>query len=479
MKKLILCMPILFALACARNPVTGKREIVLVSESQEVQMGAQSHDQVRREYGFVDDQNLQRYVQTMGNKLAAVSHRANLAWHFTVVDSPVVNAFAVPGGYIYFTRGILAYLNNEAELAGVIGHEIGHVTARHSVRQITRQQLAQFGLGVGSVLSPTFRQIGDLAEGSVGLLFLRFGRDDERQSDRLGIEYAARAAFDPREVPNFFDVLSRLSEAGDRETIPGWLSTHPDPPERVTATRELAQEWIRTLGLTDARMVVNRDSHLKSLDNLVFGDNPREGFTEGAKFYHPELRFQIVFPPEWRVENTRSAVFAVDPKQSAQMQLSVVEAPNGTAADEYARQLAARGTVPQSSEMTRINGYRAFLGIYAIPVEGGTLGALAAFIEFRDSLLQVVGLAVDFRSYASRLEESIRSFDLVTEQRILNAQPDRLRVYTARQGDTLSSLARRLNNPRVTADELAILNRMAIDQPITPGRLVKTVERGY
>src|SRR6476659_1765968 len=153
MKKLILCIWIISLAGCARNPVTGKRQIVLVSESQEIAMGAQSHQQVRQQYGFVDNANLQRYTQLLGNKLAAVSHRPGLDWHFTVVNSPVVNAFAIPGGYVYLTRGILAYLNTEAELAGVVGHEIGHVTARHSVHQITRQQLTQIGLGVGGALS--------------------------------------------------------------------------------------------------------------------------------------------------------------------------------------------------------------------------------------------------------------------------------------------------------------------------------------
>src|SRR5439155_13593299 len=197
-KKLILCLLLLSA--CVRNPATGKREIVLVSESQEIAMGQQSDIQTREEYGVVDNAALQAYVQAMGKKLVAVSHRPNLEWHFTVVDSPVVNAFAIAGGYVYLTRGILAYLADEAELAGVMGHEIGHVTARHSVRQITREQLAQIGLGVGSVLSPTFGQFGNLAQSSAGLLFLRFSRDDEREADRLGVEYAARAAYDPREV---------------------------------------------------------------------------------------------------------------------------------------------------------------------------------------------------------------------------------------------------------------------------------------
>ena len=483
MKKLILyALFLCFAgspAGCARNPVTGKRQIVLVSESQEIAMGQQSDPEVREEYGVVENTALQDYIAVMGRRLVAVSHRPGLEWHFTVVDSPVVNAFAIPGGYVYLTRGILAYLGNEAELAGVMGHEIGHVTARHSVRQITRQQLAQIGLGVGGVLSPTFGQFGSLAQSSVGLVFLRFSRDDEREADRLGVEYAARAAYDPREVSNFFQVLGRLSQAGDRETIPGWLSTHPDPPERVEATRKLAQEWIQSLGLTEARMAVNRDAFIRILDGTVFGNDPREGFTEGSRFYHPELQFQIDVPAGWQVDNTHTAVVAAGPQQAAQLQLTVAKVPAGTTAVEYARSLASRGVVPVRSEEIMIHGNRAFLGTYAIRSDGGTIAALAAFIEYRNRIFEIVGLTSDFPRYGRTLGESIRSFDRVTDQRILRAQPDRLRIYTAQQGDTLNSIAQRTNNPRVNADELAILNRLAISQPISEGRLLKIVDRGY
>jgi predicted Zn-dependent protease len=480
MKKLILCLSIITVwTGCARNPVTGKREIVLVSENQEIAMGAQADQQAIAEYGSVKNENLQRYVAQVGNKLALVSHRSNLAWHFTVVDSPVINAFALPGGYVYVTRGILAYLNNEAELAGVVGHEIGHVTARHSVRQMTRAQLAQLGLGVGSVLSPTFGQLGSAAETGLGLLFLRFSRDDERQADSLGVEYAARGAYDPREVSNFFQVLAGLSGAADRETIPGWLSTHPDPPERVQATRTLAEQWIENLNLTQERMAVNRDSHVRNLDGLVFGDNPREGFLEGNCFYHPELQFQIAFPPGWHVENTRSAIVALDRGNAAQLQVTVPRVPEGTPAESFARRVASRDVVPQSGAIVDINGNRAFIGTYLLRTTNGPLAALAAFIEYRRHIFQIVGITTDFRRYREPFEQSIRSFEQVTDPRVLHAQPDRLKVYIAQQNDTLASIASRLNNPRMDADHLAILNRLAVDQPITPRRLIKTVERGY
>jgi predicted Zn-dependent protease len=360
-----------------------------------------------------------------------------------------------------------------------MGHELTHVTARHSVRQMTRSQLAQIGVGVGSVLSPTFGQFGNLANSALGLAFLRFSRDDEREADRVGVEYVARSGYDPREVSTFFDVLRRLSEAEDRQTIPGWLSTHPDPGERVVTTKALADDWMRTLNLAPERLTINREGHLRAIDGLTFGNDPREGFLEGQRFYHPVLQFQITFPPNWRIENTKTAVYALEPNQTAQIQLTEAAAPAGTTAEQYVRELATRGMVPESGRQTTINGNRAFMGIYSIPVEGGRIPAITAFIEYRQTLYQIIGAAADLNVSGARIEEAIRTFDAVTEQRILRAQPDRLTLYTARQGETLAGLAARYNNPRVEADELGILNRTAINQPLAAGRIVKVVTRGY
>jgi predicted Zn-dependent protease len=451
--------------------VTGKRQIVLVSEAQEIAMGRESDAQVRQEYGIAQGAALQNYVESVGRKLVHVSHRPNLEWHFTVVDSPVVNAFAIPGGYVYVTRGLLAYLTNEAELAGVMGHEVGHVTARHSVRQITREQLAQIGLGVGGALSPALGQFGNMAQSGLGVVFLRFSRDDEREADRLGIEYAARAAYDPHQVGNFFEVLGHLSAADDRQTIPGWLSTHPDPPERVEATRKEAEQWIETLGLTDEHMATNRDEFLRSLNGMVFGANPREGFSEGRRFYHPTLGFQIEFPLDWHIDNTREAVIATEARQQAWLQLTIANVRRGTTASEYVRFLASRGLAPDRARDLRIHGFNAVLASYG--------SAMAGFIEFRGGITQIVGVSSDRQRFAATFEQTIESFDSLTDERILNAQPDRLRLYTAEKEDTLTLLAQRFNNPRASADDLAVLNRIATDQPIAPGRLVKVVEKGY
>src|SRR5213595_4027039 len=178
--------------ACAVNPATGSRQLMLISESQEIAMGRDYDRQVGASIGLYPDSGLQRYLQQFGTRLAATSERPNLPWTFRVVDDPVVNAFALPGGFIYVTRGIFAHLNSEAELAGVVGHEIGHVTARHSVSQLSKQQLAQLGLAVGSIASPELGRYAGLAGQAFGVLFLKYSRDNESQADDLGLRYMRR-----------------------------------------------------------------------------------------------------------------------------------------------------------------------------------------------------------------------------------------------------------------------------------------------
>src|SRR5438552_10944197 len=178
------------ASACATNPVTGKRQLALMSEAQEIAAGQQNDAEVRRDMGVYENRALQQYVSEIGMRLAAISERPNLPWHFTVVDVPAVNAFALPGGYIYITRGILPFLDDESQLAGVLGHEIGHVTARHAVEQYSKATGAQLGVILGSIFVPGGAQLGQVAQTGLGLLFLKNSRDDEAQADQLGVHYA-------------------------------------------------------------------------------------------------------------------------------------------------------------------------------------------------------------------------------------------------------------------------------------------------
>src|SRR5258706_9362291 len=213
---------------CAINPVSGHREFTLVSSGAEARMGREGYKAVLAEYGAYDDSTVQKYVSGVGMKLAKVSQLPDLDWHFTVIDDPSVNAFAMPGGYIYITRGILAHLNSEAQLAGVMGHEIGHVTARHTARQITGQQVAGIGLLVGSIVSPSVARYGDVAQQALGLMFLGYSRDHESEADALGIQYATKAGWDPREVPSTYHMLRRGSDPA-RARPPPLPSTPPHP----------------------------------------------------------------------------------------------------------------------------------------------------------------------------------------------------------------------------------------------------------
>ncbi len=239
----------LFWLAsCAVNPVSGQRELMLISEDKEIQLGRQTDADVVRQFGIYDDQKLNAYVNGLGQRMGKVSHRPHLAYHFKVLDVSVVNAFAVPGGYVYFTRGILANLNTEAELAGVMGHEIGHITARHSAQQISRAQLAKLAVEAGSVFSDEFRALSGLAGFGVQMLFLKFSRDNERQADDLGVEYASKVGYDASQMANFFETLDRMQAHGDKSGLPSWFSTHPNPEDREKVVRERSREWQQKLG---------------------------------------------------------------------------------------------------------------------------------------------------------------------------------------------------------------------------------------
>ncbi|HEU4634138.1 MAG TPA: M48 family metalloprotease, partial [Flavisolibacter sp.] len=291
---------------CARNPVTGKRQVVLMSEEQEIAMGKEADPQIIAQFGLYEDSSLQRFIREKGKQMAAISHRPNLDYQFRILNSDVVNAFAVPGGYVYFTRGIMAYFNNEAEFAGVLGHEIGHVAARHSVQQQRNQLLGQLGIIAGIIINPDLAQFADAASQGLGLLLLKYGRDAERQSDELGVEYSSKIGYDAHQMAHFFTTLQRQGEASGAAELPTFLSTHPDPGERNVTVDKLATEWQQKLNLTNAQ--TNRDSYLRRIEGIVYGEDPREGYLENSIFYHPVLKFQFPVPANWNYQNTPQQV---------------------------------------------------------------------------------------------------------------------------------------------------------------------------
>src|SRR5690554_1149226 len=313
----------LLVTACARNPVTGKRQLVLMSENQEIAMGKEADPQIVREYGLYEDEVLQAFINEKGKEMAAISHRSNLNYEFKILDSPIINAFAVPGGYVYFTRGIMAHFNNEAEFAGVLGHEIGHITARHSVAQQRNNLLSQIGLIAGVVFVPEFGQFAEQASQGLNLMLLKFGRDAESQSDELGVEYSSKIGYDASEMAGFFNTLERNQVASGAGELPEFLSTHPSPAGREANVGQLAEEWKNKLNLTQAK--VNRDGYLKMLDGLVYGEDPKQGFVEDQIFYHPELKFQFPIPSAWSYQNSPQQFQMAEKEGKAMMTLTLVE----------------------------------------------------------------------------------------------------------------------------------------------------------
>lgn len=342
MKPLLVLLTALFVLtACAINPVTGQRQLALVSESQEVQIGRDVAGQAEMQLGLVDDAALQSYVQRLGIQPAAASERPSLPWSFKVVDDPTPNAFAAPGGFIFITRGLLGLMRNEAELVSVLGHEIGHVTARHSVTMMSRAQLAQVGLAVGSIISPTAAQFGDMFAGGLQLLFLSYGRDAERQADDLGYRYALQQGYDVREMVNVFAALKQSSELAGQSPLPNWLASHPGPDERISRI----DGYLATLQAPSTPRRIGADDFLARIDGLVYGVNPRNGYFDGSRFNHPDLAFRIDMPQGWQTQNLAQAVAAGSPSQDAVIELVLAAGSPTEASTAFFAQQGIAGAV--------------------------------------------------------------------------------------------------------------------------------------
>lgn len=470
--------------ACATNPATGKKEFSLMSEAQEIELGKNMDGEVRREMGVYNDPELQRYVESVGMKLARASQRPNLPWHFAVVDEPAINAFALPGGYIYLTRGILPFLDSEAELAGVLGHEIGHVTARHSAQQYTKATTAGVGVTLLSIFVPEARPFQNLTETALGVLFLKYGRDDELQADRLGVDYTAQTGWNPAGVGGMLRTLARLDEAnGSRRGVPNWLSTHPAPADRVEKVQSyIAQAQVRPVGTSGRADQIDEAEFLRRVDGLVFGDSPSQGIVRGNTFLHPDLRLSIAFPRGWEIQNTKSQVMAKAPEQNEFMLLQLV--PNASGSIEQVAQgtMANAGFRQLNGQRAQVNGLDAYVGTYQGQLQGlGNVVTLAAHIVHDRNVYLFAGLAPPdgFNSAQRQFGDSIRSFRELSRQEAANIRPNRVDVYTVRQGDTWQSIAERMGEAAgIKASTLAIMNNYEPNQQPRPGDRIKIVVEG-
>jgi predicted Zn-dependent protease len=463
-------------LGCAVNPATGRSELSLIGESQEVALGRQNHSAILQQMGPYNDPALQNYVQTLGRELARGSERPQLPWTFTLLDDTAINAFALPGGYIYVTRGILSHMNSEGELAGVLGHEIGHVTARHSVAQMSRAQVANLGLVLGSVVAPQLQQMGETLQQGVGLLLLKYGRDAERQADDLGLRYMTRQGYPPGELAEILGVLDRVERAQGGSRTPDWLATHPAAADRVTRIRAAARS-------TPAANTnpSDRRSFLMRLQNLPFGENPREGFFEGDAFFHPELAIQMELPRDWKRQNTKAALQAASSDGGAALSVSVSAAQD---ARQAANQFFANqqgGPQPGQARTVRAGGFEALEVPFAAVASnsGARIAGRVRFVQDGQRVYQLLayGLEDRYRRLEPVLERSLGSFSRLRDGCRLDVRPARIEIIEARRGMTIGDLLRGAPSD-VTINTLAILNHVDPAAPLEPGQLYKRIAGG-
>lgn len=472
MKKihLAICMLLIFmATACAVNPVTGKRELSLISEKDEIALGQKTDTDIQAQYGFYADSSLNEYVRKVGMQLSPHTHLPNLSYHFVIIDTPVVNAFAAPGGYIYVTRGILAIMNSEAELAAVLGHELGHVNARHSVKKLSELYLVQLGMTVGSALSKTFAKLSGLSGVGIQLLFLKFSRDDEREADALGVEYARKASYNPAEMVSFFSSLQKFGDLSGGKSLPGFLSTHPLTSERIQNVKSMLKG-------EDGLLSVERDAYLGHIDNIVFGDDPRQGYAEANTFYHPEIAFSFSFPQDWNLENTPTQIVLKSKDGNAALIIQAEKSQENLR--DYAQKKVAtmEGRKFIAEEELSINGMPVYQQLCDIVQEKEeSLKLRLSFLKKSPYIFTFSAFSTSskFSEHDPQFGATVGSFKELKDKERLNRQPKRLKLIRANGKDNLREIFQKAGMKEDSWPAMAILNAMELDQIPKENELVK------
>ncbi|MCC7410674.1 MAG: M48 family metalloprotease [Gammaproteobacteria bacterium] len=466
---------------CATNPVSGSRDFVLLSEQQELALGREASQEIQKEYRRYGDEKLQAYVDGVGQRLAATSHRPDLRYQFVVVDSPDVNAFALPGGYIYITRGLLAYLDSEAQLAAVLGHEIGHVTARHAVRQYSAARAADIGALLGAVFIPGLgAEAGGQVMNTLGTALVRgYGRDQELEADRLGAEYLARTGYQPAAV---LDVLRTLeaqeryesqrarAEGRPARTYHGLFSTHPDSDKRVQEAIAWGHQFEGGTGTTA------RDPFLDHVDGLVVGDSPHDGFTRHDTYYHPELGFALTIPDGWTVTNRPDRLLLTAPGGAASQQLLNLDRNEPISPRDYLSRRLRLGNL-QSEHPIGAADLPGHTGVAELQTSFGQRLARVSVIYLSDRAFVLVGAtrAPDaLADYDAVFVRTTRSFRRLSARDAGVAQPLRIDVVTVAGPTTFAALAAKV--PRADAEALLrLMNGRYPDGEPQPGERIKTL----
>jgi predicted Zn-dependent protease len=471
------------------NPVSGQAERSVMDESSEIAEGAKAHQQVLQEYGVYNNPAVQAYVNALGQRLAAQSHRKQLQWHFTVLDTPTINAFALPGGYVYVTRGIMAYMDSEADLAGVVGHEIGHVTARHGAQRATSQQNAGLGVLAASVLGAVLeskgiagagKMAGEVSQTVAAGYIASYGRDQELQADALGAEYLARNTFDPR---NMIDVIRVLKDqerfAADVAKAEGWaapaqgnwLASHPSNDQRLSVITQLASQ--HKGNYSDE----GRERYQKLIQGMAFGESADQGLSRGRNYFHPALGFAVTAPVGWQIQNDVDKLGLMNPAHDAALVVHLLPAKVGKDPAAIIRDVLKPAS--GQSQSLSINGLQATRFMGARQDAQGQAQTIAATVVRgpSDNMYLLQALAKDAaalqRAQATLLEAE-GSFRSLTAQDRSAARAWVLKTVAYPKGG-FAELAR--TSPVERAEQqLRLINGYYSGGEPKPGQRVKVIE---
>ncbi len=470
--------------ACSVNPVTGNRDLAFMSESQEIATGKQYHQQILQQYGVYDDPALQKYVNDIGQSMVKISHRSNLPFTFTVLDSPVVNAFALPGGYVYITRGIMAYINSEAELAGVIGHEIGHVTARHGVRQQASQTLA----GLGSVLvgaATGSKGLVDTVNLLGGALVSGYGREHELESDRLGAEYLAKSGYRPQAMIDTISVLKdqevfnndiARSEGRQIQNYHGLFASHPRNDKRLQQVVKLADQYKSDLNKGDGQ-----DRYLNATQNMIFGDSPSQGIIRDQQFLHPDLGFAFSIPNKWLIENQPETIVMLSPSKDSQIQIKLQKLDKSISSKDVLYQTinSSDNIAPGRIQPIGLANLQAHTVATSIKTQQGNLPARLTVVIKGNYAYSFIGVAKDTNAYRKNdgnFLALVRSFHQITKSELAKAKPYRFKLMRAKSSTTYEKLAANSPIKKYAANRLRLLNGDYPNKQPPAGRLIKIIE---
>ncbi|MDH3553748.1 MAG: M48 family metalloprotease [Gammaproteobacteria bacterium] len=474
---------LLVVAGCSVNPVTGRSELVLMSTQQEMEIGRQEAAKVSTTIGLIETAPIVSYIDQVGQRLAVQSPRKEFLYEFYVVDMIEPNAFALPGGYIYISRGLLTLVNSEAELASVIGHEIGHVAARHAAQRQTRATGVGLLTVLGTILAGSSggqqaaeaaSQIGQIA--SAGLISA-YSRDQEREADAVGQQLAAHAGYEPIAMARFLDTLEKYTKLhGGSGAVPDYFASHPALSERVQTSTGRADQ----LRSAPQAPIADRAGMLARFNDLIVGDDPAHGVFKNKLFLHPVLNVALQFPANWPTVNQRTVVAGQSSDGRALLTMHLQETardPRAAGAD-FVREHKLK---VDSSTATNIHGYRAYQIAGSTTAQENELGVLITWIEHPNGIFRIAGATplASFNAYQGIFGSAAASFRALRDEERTAFTELRLRSVAARSSETLQALVKR-SNDRWSLQETAVVNGLPVSVALKPGELIKiTVEQSY